>query len=103
MKGYLGEELVEDLAGTEFEGWGALEWVAYFVDAYGTVDGEHHKQWLIDAVARLSRGAPVTVKRARWEGGHQELRVSVGTSEGYEQWVSAREAAGYEWDTGIAP
>lgn len=48
-----GEEVVSDLSGTPFEGWDALQWIAYFTEKYGTIDGAHHKQWLIDVCARL--------------------------------------------------
>ncbi len=103
MEKYLGEEVLTDLTGTEFEGLGQVEWIAIFVDSYGMVDGEHHKQWLIDAVARIAHGAPVVVKRASWGTGHSELRVSIGTSERYERWIEGRREAGYDWDPGIAP
>jgi hypothetical protein len=100
---YLGEEILTDLTGTEFEGWGPVEWIASFVDGYGMTEGEYHKQWLIDAVARIAHGAPVVVKRASWGTEHSELRVSIGTSEHYERWVEGRRAAGRDWDAGIAP
>jgi hypothetical protein len=51
---------------------------------FGTVDGAHHKMWVIDQMVR-------------------EL-----TGDGYDQWVAetcnGEEGPNtYEWDTGIAP
>lgn len=56
------------------------------IDQYGTIDGAHHKQWLIDQIVR-------------------EL-----TGEDYDQWVEEYSDvddpdyfAPEEWSTGIAP
>lgn len=52
------------------------------IERYGGIDGAHHKQWVIDQVAR----------------------VLTGTS--YRKWVKAMTSGdneGYEWDTGVAP
>lgn len=51
---------------------------------YGGIEGEHHKTWVIDQVARALMG------------------------EGYAQWVIHMKAGEdgpetYEWDEGIAP
>lgn len=47
---------------------------------YGTIDGEHHKQWVID----------------------QMVRILAGMS--YGEFVAECESvAGYTWDEGIAP
>lgn len=51
---------------------------------YGGIDGAHHKQWVLDQVARKLTG------------------------DGYRAWVAAHNAGEdgpntYEWDEGIAP
>lgn len=49
------------------------------ISRYGYIDGAHHKQWVLDQVARALLGP-----------------------EAYERWAEADEDGG-EWDTGIAP
>jgi hypothetical protein len=54
------------------------------IERYGTIDGEHHKTWVIDQVARALTG------------------------DGYDEWVvKLRDGEDgpetYDWDTGIAP
>lgn len=50
---YLGEKLVpgED---SPFDGYSAQDWAMYFIEHYGQIDGDHHKQWVIDQVARTT-------------------------------------------------
>lgn len=61
-----------------------IEEAMSLIEQYAGIDGAHHKQWVIDQVARALKG------------------------EGYEKWV--REYCDgddgpetYEWDEGIAP
>lgn len=80
------------------------EWALYVIERYGQIDGAHHKQWVLDQVARILNDAPVSVVEARWDGGQCELRESVGTSPEYEAWVEAMKGDGeYDYDEGIAP
>jgi hypothetical protein len=104
MKGYLGETDVTDrhpMSPTD----GAL----LFICLYGGFDGAHHKDWVLDQVARILNGAPIIVKEARWDNGHSELRYSVGTSEQYEKWVHSvifpdgADGEDYGYSKGIAP
>lgn len=58
--------------------------VMELIERYGGIDGAHHKQWLIDQIARVIQG------------------------DDYEHWVIAMKDGEngpetYEWDTGIAP
>lgn len=48
------------------------------IGEYGYIDGGHHKQWLLDQVARVLLG------------------------DEYEEWAAGDEETG-AWDTGIAP
>lgn len=54
------------------------------IEQYGGIDGGHHKQWVLDQVARALLGG------------------------GYREWVIAMKAGEdgpetYEWDEGIPP
>ena len=106
MKGYLGETDVSDqhdISPTD----GAL----MFVEMYGGIDGAHHKDWVLDQVARILNGAPITVKLAKWADGTEDIRYSVGESEQYHEWVKTvrgewdedEECFEYGYDEGIAP
>lgn len=53
---------------------------------YGAIDGDHHKQWVLDQV----------------------VRILTGSEAAYADWVATHNAGEdgpntYEWDTGIAP
>lgn len=59
--------------------------VLNLLSEYGGIDGAHHKQWLLDQIARTVSG-----------------------DVGYPDWVAAYQDGEdgpetYEWDTGIAP
>ena len=102
MKGYLGEsEPVRIITGAE----AAMVYIA----RYGGIDGGHHKQWVLDQVARILMGTPVIVTMARWEGGHEEERYRTGEpSPAYKAWVTDMKAGEdgpetYGYDEGIAP
>jgi hypothetical protein len=107
MDGYLGEFPVK-LKDTPFATFTGADWALYYIERYGGIDGDHHKQWLIDQIARILNGAPVHVVEARWSGGHTEYRVRVGTSDKYTAWVTEMKAGedGPEsngWEEGIPP
>ena len=107
MKGYLGEFPVE-LADTPFATFTSADWALHFIERYGGIDGAHHKQWLIDQLARILNDAPVHVVEARWEGGHTEYRIDVGPSDKYATWVEEIKAGEdgpetYTWEEGVPP
>lgn len=51
---------------------------------YAGIDGEHHKQWLLDQVVRELTGENYAQWIAEWEAGEDGPKT-------------------YEWDEGIAP
>ena len=58
--------------------------IMHFVEAYGGIDGAHHKQWVIDQITRIA------------------------LEDDYADWVERYQAGvdgphTYEWDQGIAP
>lgn len=103
MNGYLGE-FYRDPPGFNKE-----QWVLYFIEKYGQIDGGHHKAWVLDQIARILNDAPITCMEARWENGYTELRPTVGTSVAYEEWVQEMEGQDdddeyfYGYDAGVAP
>lgn len=111
--GYLGEFEV-DLATTEYKDFKPADWAMAYIERYGQIDGDHHKAWVLDQVARILKGTPVLVKEARWhpEGGEitTEYRFKTGEpSAAYEAWVQemlGEEDDGeheYDYDVGIPP
>ena len=57
-----------------------VEQACALILGWGSTDGAHHKQWVLDQTLRL-----------------------LTTSDEYENLITAYESSGYEWDTGIAP
>ena len=100
MNGYLGEELVTNLTGTEYVGFTPVKWALEFIGCYGQIDGEHHKAWVLDQVARILCGTPVIVKKATWGAGGNvttvEYRASVAEepSSEYVKWVAGQATGG---------
>lgn len=76
MKGYLGEVIV-DVKDTEFKGFTPSDWVMYFVERFGQFDGGHHKQWVLDQIARILKGTKVVVSQASWDNGQTEYRIQL--------------------------
>lgn len=93
------------------------DWAVAYIVAYGGIDGDHHKAWVLDQVARILKGTPVIVERAEWgpseqyPNGHKEWVYSLGEpSEEYLEMVKKAkydpetdDPEGYEWSVGIAP
>ncbi|NCQ52168.1 hypothetical protein GW796_09805 [archaeon] len=86
----------------------------YFVERYGGIDGSHHKAWVLDQVARISKGTPIVIESASWSDGEQEYRVWLGEpSKKYLNWVKEMkgkyiktddyEGFEYDYDVGCAP
>lgn len=87
----------------------AQDWALWYISQYGSIDGAHHKTWVLDQVARILHGTPVICKEARWANGTSELRVTTGQpSDAYLEWVKYMKAGEdgpdtYTYDEGIAP
>jgi hypothetical protein len=113
---YLGEVLITDLSQTEFKDFTPTDWAMYYIERWGSIDGDHHKTWVLDQVARILKGTPMVVKQASWDDGLKEYRVSTSeeTSSEYKAWAlsmlgeaivngSGDVEYDYSYDTGIAP
>lgn len=59
-----------------------------FIEAYGGIDGAHHKQWVIDQIVRTLLGTPKAYKE--WV---EEMKC----------WNDEEQAYEYDWDEGTAP
>ena len=108
MKGYLGETVL-DIHKTKYAIYSPQDWVMLWIEMYSGIDGSHHKDWVIDQIARILKGTKVIVKLAKWENGHEEERFTLddATSE-YHKWVEKMcdgedGADTYAYDVGIAP
>ena len=92
MKDYLGETIV-DIKDTPYAEYTTKDWALYFISSYGQIDGDHHKAWVLDRVARCLNNAPIEIREAKWGNGYSEYRINVSSSKDYEAWVKER---GYE-------
>lgn len=105
---YLGETCVKQ-KDTPFNGYFPADWALKFVYFYGGVDGDHHKTWVLDQVARILNGTPVIMSIAKWDDGQEEYRFETGKpSQKYFDWVTElRDGEDgpetYSYDVGIAP
>lgn len=104
MEGYLGEFPVDIMSTTMFN-WTEKDWALHWIDQFGWVDGAHHKDWVLDQVARILNGTEVIVKQARWENGQTEFRIDLGEpSEAYVKWRTEITDGNYEnYEEGCPP
>jgi hypothetical protein len=71
MEGYLGEFPIKVKRSKE-------QWAMTYIERYGSIDGAHHKTWVLDQIARILKGTPVITTEARWSNGHTEMRFTTG-------------------------
>lgn len=85
---YLGQTPVVISEHPVYSTYTPSDWAMMFVSRYGQIDGDHHKSWVLDQVARVLKGTPVIVETASWDDGLTEDRfwVSDITSIEYNQW-----------------
>lgn len=108
MNGYLGEKII-NIQESEFKDYTPSDWAMYFIERYGHIDGDHHKLWVIDQIARIIKGSEIILKQASWDNGETNWRVSLGEpTEIYKQWVIDMKNGEdgpetYSYDCGIAP
>lgn len=107
MNKYLGEQTVTDPKILE-EFNDPIKAALRLIERYGGIDGDHHKAWVLDQVARALHGAPVDVKIAVWTDSRPEIRTNVGSCISYLDWVlemkNGKEGPDtYDYDEGIAP
>jgi hypothetical protein len=87
MEDYLGEFDI-DLTNTMYAAFTPVDWAMHWIERYGQIDGDHHKAWVLDQIARILKGTPVIVKEARWGNGLTEFRPRLDeASDEYFTWV----------------
>jgi hypothetical protein len=107
MEGYLGEKIIP-IEQTPFNKNTIADWCLYFVGSYGQIDGAHHKQWVLDQVARICNGTSVIISQASWSNGSSEWRITLDEpSQVYTDWVQKmrfdEDGEEYSYDEGEAP
>lgn len=108
MEGYLGEfDPPEDHPYLKYT---PKDFALLWIVKYGSIDGEHHKLWVIDQVARILCGNKVIIKVAKWGEDYEETRVWLEEEPTAEYTELVREARDgedgpntYDWDVGIPP
>lgn len=107
--GYLGETY-PNLEDTPFHSYTPADWAMEFISRYGQIDGDHHKAWVLDQVARILKGTKVYVKLAVWLSGEHDWRLIVEEpSLEYKLWVEEMKGEfdgdeyQYTYEEGIAP
>ena len=108
MEGYLGETELDWKTHPEFKDFTPADWALLYIGRYGGYDGAHHKDWVLDQVARILNGSEIKVTEAKWSNGESEFRYDVGESEEYKNWViemitNEDGEIDYDYETGIAP
>ena len=111
MAKYLGETVIDVKNHPVLSLNTPADWAMYYIGQYGGIEGDHHRAWVLDQVARILNGTPVTAREARWDNGEVNLRVITGEpSAGYLAW--SEEMKGevgqdgeheYTYDVGIPP
>jgi len=106
---YLGETPLDIPSHPMYSKYTPKDWALLWIRKYGGFDGAHHKDWVLDQVARILNGAPVIGVTAQWDEHEPEERFIVTSSDQYDNWVT--ESRGefidgeyeYEYSTGTAP
>jgi hypothetical protein len=88
---------MDEVSVTDFDG--VNDWALQYIQQYGGIDGNHHKAWVLDQVARILHGTPVIVTGARKE----TLFRTGDPSSSYLEWAEMMRSGGYNYDEGIAP
>lgn len=87
MEGYQGETRV-DLATTKYRDFTPADWALFYLERYGQFDGDHHKAWTLDQIARALKGGVPEIREASWSNGEKELRFgSLPETPAYRAWV----------------
>ena len=103
MIGYLGETPV-NIQDTKYKDYTQSDWALKYIEKYGGIDGAHHKDWVLDQVARILNGTKVIVTVAKWENGEEEYRIILDEpTDKYKEWVIEICGDEYDYEEGIAP
>jgi hypothetical protein len=81
---------------------GKISKILEFIDLH-TVDGDHHKQWVLDQIVRIATDCPTVEGEGKDYKGTRIKFKALGKSQEYLNWVQARLDDDYDWDEGVAP
>lgn len=75
---------------------------------YGSIDGAHHKAWVIDQMVRALCGCPTVEITVNPPNGPSYTYEGLGENDRYREFVALHNDGEdgpetYEWDCGIAP
>ena len=108
MSEYRGQVRV-DIHKTKYAMYSKQDWVLLWIEMYGSIDGDHHKAWLIDQIARILKGTQIILSIAKWKSGeeNERFRLSEPPKE-YWDWVKEVKSGEdgedtYGYDFGIVP
>lgn len=88
MSKFLGETVV-DQKDTKYKDYTKRDWVLYYLESWGGIDGAHHKDWTMDQIARILNDTPIIIKEAEWDCGLKEFRIDTGEpTQEYHDWVT---------------
>jgi hypothetical protein len=109
MTKYLGSNRC-NVESTPYCDYSTNDWILEYVERYGQYDGAHHKQWVLDQIARIVKGTKVIVNLAKWDDGTEEYRITLDEpSKEYIDWVETMrgnlvdDEYEYDYDEGTAP
>jgi hypothetical protein len=92
-----------------YENYTKEDWCLLWILKYGGIDGAHHKDWVLDQVARILNGTPVIITEAKWDDGSSEYRFNLDEpTKEYTDWVAEVKSGEdgpntYSYDCGITP
>ena len=81
---YLGEFPVDVSKHPEYSKWTPADWAMVFIEKYSGIDGDHHKTWVFDQVARILKGdarlavIPIVAVTSYAIGGDREAAACAG-------------------------
>jgi hypothetical protein len=85
------------------------DWAMYWIEMYSGIDGSHHKDWLIDQIARILNDTNVIIKRRVYDDKHEEYIFDLDKPpQKYWDWVEEMKNGEdgpetYSYEFGIAP
>lgn len=98
---------------TPYADWTSAQIALNFIQRFGGIDGAHHKDWVLDMVARILNGAEMEFRKREWTDHEPEYDIIVGESKQYLEWVDMvrgpwiedEDYTGWEYgyNEGIAP
>jgi len=108
MEKFIGERVLGDNE-LPFGSFTQQDWALWWIAGYGSIDGDHHKVWLLDQLARILNGTKVIVTVKEWDNGDFQHRFSLAEpTQKYWDWVADVKNGEdgpdtYDYDFGIAP